>query len=87
MNQFCKDVIAFLQSEYNDAYEYKLEISRSLFLEDLVELKIKMGPNYKIIINHHCMQYLFNVYRSGKYIQEQKQWQWQKELIDLIEGS
>lgn len=87
MNQFCKDVIAFLQSEYNDAYEYKLEISRSLFLEDLVELKIKMGPSYKIIINHHCMQYLFNTYRSGKYIQERKQWQWQKELIDLIEGS
>lgn len=87
MEQFCKDVLDFLQSEYNDAYEYDLEISRSLHSSDMAELKIKVSPGCKIKINNYCMQYLFSVYRSGNFIQERKQWQWQKELIDMIEGS
>lgn len=86
MEQFCKDVLDFLQSEYSDAYEYDLEVSRSLHSSDTVELKIKVNPGYKIKINDYCMQYLFSVYRSGKYFQERHQRQWQKELVDLIEG-
>lgn len=87
MEQFCKDIIEFLQSEYNDGYNFNLEVSRSLFSEDMVELKIKVNSSYVIIVNNYCMKYIFSVYKSGNFNQERKQWQWQKELIDLIEGS
>lgn len=87
MEQFCKDVLEFLQSEYNNAYEFNLEISRGLHSSDMMELKLKVGPGYKIKIDNYCMQYIFSLYRSGKYIQERQQYQWQKELIDLVEGS
>ena len=87
MNQFCEDVIEFLQSEYNDGYNFNLEVSRSLHSEDMIELKIKVNSSYIIIVNNYCMKYIFSVYKSGKYNQERNLWQWQKELVDLIEGS
>ena len=92
MEQFCKDVIDFLQSEYSDAYEYKLErhvaLPPSLAQYNLpkVELWIKLGCYYTLKIVNKNMQYLFNLYNSGEYIQERSMWRWQKELIDMIEG-
>lgn len=93
MNQFCKDVIEFLQSEYSDAYEYRIEKHVALppqFAQygfPKVELWIKFGPYYTLKITDENMQYLFGLYRAGEYIQEREQWRWQKELVDMIEGS
>ena len=93
MNTFCKDVIAFLQSEYGDAYEYKLEKHVSLppsfapFSFPKVELWVKLGPHYTLKVVNENMQYLFGLYNSGEFIEERGQYMWQKELIDMIEGS
>lgn len=94
MNQFCKDVIDFLMSEYGDAYEYHIEkhITLPPYLDPngfstKVELWVKFNPCYTLKIVNENMQYLFSLYNAGEYIQERKQWQWQKELIDMIEGS
>ena len=93
MNQFCADVLAFLQSEYSDAYEYKLEKHVALppqFAQHSfpkVELSVKFGPCYILKVSNKNMQYLFSLYNSGEFIEERQQMRWQKELIDMIEGS
>jgi hypothetical protein len=33
------------------------------------------------------MQYIFSWYINGAYMGERNQYRWQKELIDMIEGS
>jgi hypothetical protein len=90
MNQFCKEVIKFLHSEYNDAYIFELErrctIAKSWESDD-IELIIKINPNYKIKIPCGSMNHIFELYKTGDYIEERKQYLWQKELIDMIEGS
>jgi hypothetical protein len=93
MDQFCKDVLEFLQSEYSDAYEYRLEKCVALppqfaqYNFPKVELSVKFGLHYTLKITNDNMQYLFSLYNSGEFIQERKQWRWQKELVDMIEGS
>ena len=92
-NRFCQDVIDFLQAEYNDAYEYRLEKHVALppslapYVFPKIELWVKFGPHYTLKIVSENMQYLFGLYNSGEYIQERGQWKWQKELVDMIEGS
>jgi hypothetical protein len=85
MKQFCKDLLDFLWSEYNDAYEFKLELRETMTSEQ-AELRIR-SDNYTRVIASCYMQYFYRVYLEKEYIQERKQFKWQKELIDLIEGS
>lgn len=93
INNFCRAVIDFLQAEYSDAYEYKLEKHLALppsfapFSFPKVELWVKLGPHFTLKVVDENMQYLFGLYRSGDYIEERKQFVWQKELVDMIEGS
>ena len=93
MNQFCKDILEFLKAEYSDAYEYGIEEYAALppilaqHSYPKIELWVKLGPYYTLKITNENMQYLFSLYNSGEYIQERKQWRWQKELVDMIEGS
>ena len=87
MNQFCKNVINFLQSEYSDGYNFNITARHELSGLKEIELVIKVGTNYTIIVGNTTMQYLFNLYHQGEYIAERKQWLWQKELIDILEGS
>lgn len=87
VDRFCKEVLEFLRSEYNDAYEFNLEVFRSLCNEDMIELKIKIGQGYIVRVTSYCMKYIFSLYKAGEFIEERKQFRWQKELIDLIEGS
>lgn len=85
--QFCKDIIEFLQSEYDDGYSFKLEARKEISGFECLELKIKVGPCFTIKVGNTTMQYIFSLYCSGEYIQERKQWRWQKELINTIEGA
>ena len=93
VEQFCKDVIDFLQSEYNDAYQFKIHRYIALppqfkpFNKARVELHINIGKHYVLKIVNDNMQYLFDLYKSKEYIKDRKQYRWQKELIDMIEGS
>lgn len=92
MEQFCKDVLDFLNSEYGDSYSF--EIKRRIVCppklnvadNESVELIVKMSRTYQLVIVDYSMKYLFGIYRDGEYIGERNQYRWQKELIDMIEG-
>lgn len=88
MRQFCKDVLEYLQSEYDDSYKFEIEcrIARQP-IGEMAELSIITSPNYKLTIVNDSMQYLFGWYVIGEYMGERNQYRWQKELIDMIEGS
>ena len=87
MKQFYKDVIDFLKSEYNDAYEYRLEVNRSIKRPDEVELKIRICGTMVVLVGTESLQHIRSLYESEIFIEERNQYLWQKELIDLIEGS
>lgn len=91
MEQFCKEVIRFLQSEYNNNYVFEIEhfnstSPRGLFNDNTIELKIKNNGYVRKIADCY-MQKLFLLYNSQEFIKERQQYRWQKELIDFIEGS
>lgn len=93
MGKFCESVIDFLQSEYNDGYSFKIERYMALppefrpFNKERIELKIDISPRYKITICDDSMRYLFKLYLEGEFLEDRKQYRWQKELVDMIEGS
>lgn len=92
MQNFCKSVVDFLQSEYNDGYSFRIERYMALppefrpFNKERIELKIEMSPRYRITICNDSMHYLFKLFLEGEYLEDRKQYRWQKELIDMIEG-
>lgn len=93
MGSFCEKVIDFLQSEYNDGYSFKIERYMALppefrpFNKERIELKIDISPRYRITICDDSMRYLFKLYLEGEFLEDRKQYKWQKELLDMIEGS
>lgn len=93
MGKFCESVIDFLQSEYNDGYSFRIERYMALppefkpFNKERIELKIDISPRYKITICDDSMRYLFKLYLEGAFLEDRKQYRWQKELVDMIEGS
>ena len=88
MRQFCKDVLEFLRQEYDDAYDFNIEHNSSLNHDnDTVKLVIKASSSYTINLNEYTMLYIYSRYSTGEYIEERSQYRWQKELIDMIEGS
>jgi hypothetical protein len=94
MVKFCEDVIKFLQSEYNDGYSFKIERHISLpqefrpyYNNERVELRIDIGPRYRITIVDESIRYLFKLYLEGEFLEDRKQYLWQKELIAMIEGN
>ena len=92
-SKFCEDTVKFLESEYSDAYQF--EVRHWVALpgrlihgnNEKAELTIKMSPHYKLTIVNENMQYLFGIYRDGEFIEERNCYLWQKELVDMIEGS
>jgi hypothetical protein len=88
VRQFCEAVLKFLESEYSDAYQFSIEYHSELDHDkDTVNLIIEMNSRYKTIIGYDAMFFIYGWYRSGVYMEERSQYRWQKELIDLIEGS
>ena len=86
MRQFCEDILKFLKNEYDESYVFSLERCITLNDVDAVKLVIDCG-HYKTVLNERVMWYIFGCYRSQEYIGERNQYRWQKELIDIIEGS
>lgn len=87
MRQFCKDVIEFLESQYNDGYEYNVEYFRSLESPDEIEIRVKIGHGFVVRITSTGMNHIYSLYRMGEFCKEGDQYLWQKELIEAIEGS
>lgn len=80
MESFCKNVIDFLQSEYNDDYSFKVKRYTALppkfrtANSEKVELKIDISPLYRITIVNDSMQYLFKLYLEGKFLEDRGQY-------------
>jgi hypothetical protein len=93
MKQFCEEVLKYLKSEYDDSYQFEIKCwlcappCLGVPNNEKAELTIKMSPGYQYVITDKSMYYLFGCYRDGQYIGERNQYLWQKELIDMIEGS
>lgn len=92
IEHFCNKVIEFLKSEYQDSYVFRIEqrvITPPAILpnNEKIELTVLINPMYKIKITNDSMQYIFNLYCNSEFIEERGQYRWQKELIDMIEGS
>lgn len=91
--KFYDAVLDFLRSEYSDAYNFKIERYTALppalnpFNRERVELKIDISPMYRLTIVNDSMTYLFKLYCDGTFLEDRGQYLWQKELIDMIEGS
>lgn len=89
MENFCYELIKFLESEYPDYYTFKLEknvILQNFELSEFI-LTINITSKYKLVINEDSLRYIYNLYVGGEYIKERELYVWQKELIDIIEGS
>lgn len=90
--QFLEDVKAFLYSQYPEGYEFETKRYIALppqfapFNKTRMELVINSKPYKKIIVNEN-MQNIYEMYKSGYYYPERGEFAWQKELIDMIEGS
>ena len=90
--QFLEDVKAFLYSQYPEEYEFETRRYIALppqfasFNKTRMELVISTKPYKKTIVNEN-MQKLYEMYKTGYYYPERGEFEWQKELIDMIEGS
>ena len=83
--QFCQEVLKFLRSEYQDSYIFEIEYYQSPEAEKM-ELQIKTSGLIRKISNNY-MNHFYYLYCEGIFLEDHKQFEWQKELIDLIEGS
>lgn len=90
--QFLEDIKAFLYSQYPEGYEFETKRYIALpqqlapFNKTRMELIISTKPYKKTIVNEN-MQHIYDSYKSGLYYPERGEFQWQTELIDMIEGS
>lgn len=74
--------------------EYEFETRRYIalppqfapFNKTRMELVIGTGLYEKTIVNEN-MQEIYKMYKTGYYYPERGEFAWQKELIDMIEGS
>ena len=93
MIEFCNKVMEFLESQYNDSYKFKIERYIALphkfapFNKERVQLLVDYGNYYSLKISDDNMNYLYRLYKNGRYFPERGEFEWQKELIDMIEGS
>ena len=88
MRRFCSDVLEFLRQEYDDSYDFSIEYNSALDPDkDTVKLVIKLSPSYTVKLDESSMFFVYSWYKVGEYICERNQYRWQKELIDMIEGS
>ncbi len=92
MKQFCEEVLKFLNSEYDDSYQFEIKCwsvcppRLGVLNNEKAELSIAMSPGYNLVIVSESMYYLLGWYLNGEFIKERNQYRWQKELIDMIEG-
>ena len=83
--RFCQEVLKFLKSEYQDSYTFEIEYYQT-FDKEAAELLIKTAGLIRKISDSY-MNHFYCLYCEGRFLEDRKQFEWQKELIDLIEGS
>ena len=86
MEQFCKDVIDFLKSQYDDTFCFDIEVSHIGGSRN-IELRITTDNNYIKRISGKAMHHIYWLYKTGCYYALRQEFAWKKELIDIIEGS
>lgn len=87
MREFCKQLLEFLQSEYGDGYDFQCDVFNDVTCGEDAQLEINFSSSYRVIVGRNSMKYLFGLWKSNRYVEERNQYLWQKELIDIIEGS
>ena len=87
MKTFCKDVLEFLKSEYSDGYNFEIRYTDSYDYGPQAELFCKYSSSFMLKVDASRMHWIYNFYRSKQVDEERNQFRWQKELIDIIEGS
>ena len=87
MKTFCNEVLAFLEREYSDGYNFKIEYTNSYDYGPQVELFCKYSSSFMLKVDASRMNWIYNFYISKQMDEERNQLRWQKELIDIIEGS
>lgn len=89
-NQFVRDVIEFLSSQYPDSYQFEVVSTPSLFAEDKFELFMWFKDGYKVVVDANQMRNIFEHYIQMICLPDCErcfeQYVWQKELIDCLEG-
>lgn len=86
MKEFCNEVLKFLESEYGNMYTFAIVLESSLEWTEAV-LTIKFDNCYTMKVCRDMMNYLYRTWRNNTYIEERGQYVWQKDLVDIIEGS
>ena len=84
MTTFEKDILAFLTREYQDAFVFKLE--RIEPAKDL-ELTITYNSCFCKKIENKYMAFIQSLWVTSAKEPGQNLYSWQKELVDIIEGS
>lgn len=84
MSTFEKDILAFLAQEYQDAFVFKLE--RIEPTKDL-ELTITYNSCFCKKIDKKYMAFIQSLWVTSAKVPGQNLYSWQKELVDIIEGS
>ena len=88
MEQFCEDLIEFLKSQYSDTFYFDVTVCPTIDGLRDIELRIVMDTYSSTkTINSKVMDNIYRLYKSGLYYPERGEFAWQKELIDMIEGS
>lgn len=93
MIEFCEKIKQFLESQYDDSYQFEVERYIALpnefapFNKERVTIKIKYDKLHSRTIVDSNVRHLYQLYKSGYYYPERGEFAWQKELIDMIEGS
>lgn len=90
MIEFCNKVKQFLESQYDDTYQF--EVERYIALPNEFAPFNKERATLKIWCNNflsrtYSIEHLYRLYELGYYYPERGEFAWQKELIDMIEGS
>ena len=87
MKTFCNEVLAFLESEYSDGYDFKIEYTNSYDYGPQVKLFCKYSDRFMLKLDASRMNWIYNFYRSKQIDENRSQLRWQTALIDIIEGS
>lgn len=87
-NNFMCECVKYLHTQYPDSYTFEIEAYTGLeYDESFGKMKIFHKGTYIKEIEDSLMQNIFFQWLRPTYIQERQQYDWQKELVDLIEGS
>lgn len=90
LKEFLNQATDYLNMEYDNSYKFVTEFQErnNQVLYSSVGLIIIVDDHWIIkTFNWEYLKNIYNLWLSQSFIEESKQYTWQKELIDIIEGS